>query len=134
MNKKDVESFGELLRNQRAGLLKKFRRVEEDLGTIAQDRESELEECAQEERSARLLASLDDRTVHAVREIDAALQRLVEGTYGICEGCEERIPVARLRILPATHFCTLCSEEETKKSATREARLSEEVFLESALP
>ncbi len=135
MNRKTVGSFEQLLRNQRNGLLQKFRRVEEDLGSIAEDRESELEECAQEERSARLLASLDDRTVRAVREIDAALQRLASGKYGICEGCGEKILVARLRVLPATRFCTSCSgEEETKKSSLTERRPSEEVFLESALP
>lgn len=135
MNKKTVESFEQLLHNQRNGLLQKFRRVEEDLGSIAEDRESELEECAQEERSARLLASLDDRTVRAVREIDAALQRLLNGRYGICEGCGKRIPVARLRVLPATRFCTFCSgEAETRKTSLTEGRPSEEVFLESALP
>ena len=91
MNKKTAESFEQLLRNQRNALLQKFKRVEEDLGSIAEDRESELEECAQEERSARLLASLDDRTVRAVREIDDALARLADGTYGICEGCDEKI-------------------------------------------
>jgi len=135
MDKKTVESFGRLLRDQRNGFLEKFRRVEEHLGSIAEDRESELEERAQEERSARLFASLDDRTVHAVQEIDDALQRLVAGKYGICETCGKRIQVARLRILPATRFCKNCSDQkETKRSSSIADRPSEEMALEAALP
>ena len=135
MDKKMVESFGRLLREQRNGFLETFRRVEGDLGSIAEDRESELEERAQEERSARLLASLDDRTVHAVQEIDAALQRLIAGKYGICEICGKRIRAARLRVLPATHFCKDCSDQkETSRSSSIADRPSEEMPLEAALP
>jgi RNA polymerase-binding protein DksA len=135
MDKKMIESFGRLLRNQRDGFLEKFRRVEEHLGSIAEDRESELEERAQEERSARLLASLDDRTVRAVQEIDAAFQRLVDGRYGICETCGKRILAARLRVLPATRFCKDCSDQkETKRSESIEEHPSEEMPLEAALP
>jgi DnaK suppressor protein len=134
MGKKMVESFGRLLRNQRTDFLEKFRRAEEDLGSMAEDRESELEERAQEERSARLLASLDDRTVRAVREIDAALQRLVDGKYGICETCGKKIRAARLRVLPATRFCKHCSDqEETTRSSSIEERASREMPLEAAL-
>ncbi len=133
MNKKTAESFRQLLRNQRNALLQKFRRVEEDLGTMAEDRESELEECAQEARSARLLASLDDRTVNAVREIDEALARLDDGSYGVCESCDEQILPARLRVLPATRFCTVCAGNQEKRSSTPETRSFEEVVLDSAL-
>jgi DnaK suppressor protein len=133
MDKKMVESFRRLLRDQRKGFLEKFRRVEEHLGSIAEDRESEVEERAQEERSARLLTSLDDRTVRAVQEIDAALQRLVDGKYGICETCGKRIRAARLRVLPATRFCMNCSDQkETKRSSSIEERPSEEIALEAA--
>ena len=44
----------------------------------------------------------------ALSEIDAALQRLVEGSYGICERCAEPIPWERLEVLPMTSHCTPC--------------------------
>ncbi len=115
MDQKIVQSFGALLRKQRKDLLEEFRRAEEDLQFIAEDRESEIEERAQEERSARLLSSMDDRTLHAVQEIDAALQRLVDGKYGVCEVCGRKIKSARLRALPATRFCKDCSVQEEAK-------------------
>jgi len=111
MDQKLLDSLTELLRKQREDFLKEFRTAEEGLEFIAKDRESELEERAQEERSARLLARLDDRTLHAVKDIDAALQRLLDGTYGVCEACGQNIAIARLRILPATRFCTECADQ-----------------------
>jgi RNA polymerase-binding transcription factor DksA len=44
----------------------------------------------------------------ALSEIDAALQRLVDGSYGICERCAEPIPWERLEVLPMTRLCTTC--------------------------
>jgi hypothetical protein len=46
--------------------------AEEGLEAIAEERESELEEHAQEEQSARFLTRLDDTILFAVKEIDAA--------------------------------------------------------------
>lgn len=118
MDKKSIESLTQLLRKRRQHYLEEFRRAEEDLGFIAEDRESEIEECAQEERSARLLASLDDRTLFAVREIDAALQRLLDGSYGRCEACRKKIAIDRLRALPATRFCKNCAGHKERSSLT----------------
>jgi DnaK suppressor protein len=44
----------------------------------------------------------------AVGEIDAALERLGNGCYGICARCTESIPFERLEVLPMTRFCTPC--------------------------
>jgi DnaK suppressor protein len=104
-----IASLAQLLRDRRQSFLNEFRNAEADLEAIAEERESELEEHAQEEQSARLLTRLDDRTLEAVREIDAALDRILKGAYGKCELCRKAIPIARLRALPATRFCKSCA-------------------------
>jgi RNA polymerase-binding transcription factor DksA len=40
---------------------------------------------------------------------DEALDRLAAGTYGTCETCGDRIPLARLRALPETPACVTCA-------------------------
>ena len=40
-----------------------------------------------------------------LKEIDAALQRIEDGTYGICEGSGKPIPKKRLEALPWTRYC-----------------------------
>jgi RNA polymerase-binding transcription factor len=118
MENKILHSLEDVLHGRRRDLLKEFWKDEEDLEFIAADRESELEERAQEERCARLLARLDDRTLHAVQEIDAALQRLSEGRYGVCDGCGKNIAIGRLRALPATPYCRDCAGREGKRPGT----------------
>lgn len=49
---------------------------------------------------------------NAVVDIDAALRRLEEGTYGVCEKCDEHIEVPRLQALPFVRLCVKCQSEE----------------------
>ncbi|MBI3994634.1 MAG: TraR/DksA family transcriptional regulator [Nitrospirae bacterium] len=47
-----------------------------------------------------------------LKAINDALQRLKEGTYGICEECGSEIPEKRLRVMPFTPFCVACQEKQ----------------------
>ena len=118
MKKEVLDSLQQLLSEQRGHFLREFRRAEEGLDVIAEEHESELEEHAQEEQTARLLTRLDDQTLHAVKEIDAALQKILDGTYGKCEVCHKSISTARLRSLPATRFCRRCAAQSESPPIT----------------
>jgi DnaK suppressor protein len=130
MNPKTIESLAKALRHQRQRLFKEAADTEADLAFIAEDRESEIEERAQEERTARLFARLDIRAKHAIEEIDAALQRITDRRYGICAGCERAIAVKRLRALPATRRCLACASAQEAGVPVTE----EEVSLRHAGP
>lgn len=60
------------------------------------------------EEMASQLAELDARELS---QIERALFYLRQGTYGICESCEHKIPVARLNALPYTTLCICCQRE-----------------------
>jgi RNA polymerase-binding transcription factor DksA len=54
-------------------------------------------------------------------DIEHALKRLEEGTYGICEACSERIEEARLEAMPAARFCIkdqALAEDELRRRTT----------------
>ena len=51
-----------------------------------------------------------DRRAGMLAQIDLALKKMDEGTYGRCEACEEEIAVARLRAHPFAVRCTGCQE------------------------
>ena len=112
MNQKTIELLAKALRYRRQELFKQAAETEADLAFIADDRESELEERAQEERAARLFARLDIRAKHAIEEIDAALQRIADGRYGTCTACGQVIAAKRLHALPATPFCLDCARAQ----------------------
>lgn len=46
-----------------------------------------------------------------------ALARLAAGTYGICDRCEDPIPLARLRAIPETHLCVGCKADRCRPLA-----------------
>jgi DnaK suppressor protein len=118
--------LAQALRRQRATLLKEFFDAEADLRSIAEDREAELEERAQEERDARILSRLDDRSLRGIQEIHGALRRMIDGTYGKCARCRRTVPIARLRALPTAELCVECGRKEERagrgRSATVEPR------------
>jgi len=47
-----------------------------------------------------------------LREIDEALERLDQGSYGMCEACGMDIPLARLRALAYARMCIECKEKQ----------------------
>jgi DnaK suppressor protein len=58
----------------------------------------------------RLATTATARSLAAsIADIDHALEKLEEGTYGICDGCGEPIPKARLEALPAIASCVGCA-------------------------
>lgn len=46
-----------------------------------------------------------------IPEIQRAIDRIHDGTYGICQGCQNDIPVGRLKVRPETRFCVSCQKE-----------------------
>ena len=51
-----------------------------------------------------------NQQVKELEEIEDALKRIQNGTYGICEMCDESIAIGRLRAKPFAKFCTPCRE------------------------
>jgi len=45
-----------------------------------------------------------------LEEINEALKKIEEGTYGICEMCEDEIQEDRLKIKPHAKYCIICRE------------------------
>ena len=54
----------------------------------------------------------DARRLMEIRKIDAALQRIDGGDYGLCEACGEMIAVRRLEIDPTALLCVNCASRE----------------------
>ena len=61
-----------------------------------------------EQRDIDLLRFAADSDV--LSEIRSALDRISDGTFGVCEDCGERIPAKRLEVLPWARYCVSCQE------------------------
>jgi DnaK suppressor protein len=67
-----------------------------------------------------LAIHLVDRNARLVREVEAALARLEDGTYGLCESCEEPIPIKRLDAMPWARLCVACQTRYEAQQAEEE--------------
>lgn len=99
-----------------------LREISEDL---RQGREGSKEEgkdtydLASEERDREISFILTDRDREKLQAIQDALERVQNGTYGICESCEAEISPARLNALPFTRLCVSCQAEFEKEMKTQ---------------
>ncbi len=66
--------------------------------------------------------SLNESQRKMLREVDEALDRIEEGTYGICDSCEKPIGLKRLQIKPFAMYCVQCQDliEKQTDSTPRE--------------
>ena len=79
---------------------------------------------ASEERDREISFILTDRDRDKLQEIQEALERIDEASYGICESCESEIAEGRLEALPFTRLCVNCQAEREKEA--KAARRSED--------
>jgi len=59
-----------------------------------------------------MASTLEDNSTHVLTEIDAALKRIDEGTFGVCTRCGKPIRAERLEALP---WATLCIDDKRKQ-------------------
>jgi RNA polymerase-binding protein DksA len=81
--------------------------TEEIVGSV----DNHLAETASATLDREIDYSLEDNAGHVLAEIDAALERIEEGTYGICETCGEPISEERLEAIPYTTQCIDCKRK-----------------------
>jgi DnaK suppressor protein len=59
-------------------------------------------------RDPQTVAALTASTRQSLADTAEALQRMNDGTYGICQHCGGHIPFERLEILPSARYCVPC--------------------------
>jgi len=88
---------------------------------------------ASNERDRELLLLLGDREREKIRHIEEALTRLEEGEYGICEDCEEEIPLGRLKAMPFARLCVKCKADLEKLQAQTKRFEEDRVYRDIAI-
>lgn len=74
---------------------------------------------ASEERDREINFILSDRDRARSQQIDEALARIADSSYGICESCGLDIAEERLRVLPFTRLCRDCQQDQEKEARSQ---------------
>ena len=88
---------------------------------------------ASSERDRELGLLLGDREREKIHSIDEALLRINDGDYGICEECDEDIPLGRLKAMPFTRHCVKCKSDLEKLQAQTKRVEEERAYREIPL-
>ena len=107
MDKQKLDDFKKLLLEQRHRALDDFRN-DRALGHAERDGAIDSGEAAELDADESTALELAGRESDLVEEVDAALQRIDEGTYGICERCGKPISEERLKALPTARYHVEC--------------------------
>lgn len=99
---KPVEHYEKILRARLAELERRLHKIEHDLDEAPNP---DFEERATERSNDEVLEEIGATGLNEIKAIRAALQRIEDGTYGICINTGEPIPEARLDAVP--HAATI---------------------------
>ena len=67
-------------------------------------------EQAQERENDEVVDAIGNETAQSIRVVQAALDRIADGTYGQCDSCGEAIGEARLAAIPEATRCVNCAQ------------------------
>ncbi len=123
MNKKEAKVFFELLTKKKEALMKGIQHIADDaLKTSQRDAAGDLSaysmhmaDVATDNYDREFSLGLADKEQNLLHRIDAALEKIENGTYGECETCEKKISKVRLKAVPYAELCIPCQEKQEKK-------------------
>jgi len=105
MNTEQLVILTEQLKTQRHKTLDKLANLQHELSIqVDDDTEEQVSDLMERELLLSRIQDLEDQ----LQAIEHALQRVAQGTYGICENCGQTIDPARLEIMPETTLCIHC--------------------------
>jgi RNA polymerase-binding protein DksA len=118
----DTDRFREALLDERRRVQAALQNLhDENSGTLSEDAGEEtaydnhLADTATETYDRELDYTLEENSEHLLAEIDAALKRIEDGTYGICTNCDGQIPEERLEALPRATLCIDCQRHQERQ-------------------
>ncbi|TML13715.1 MAG: hypothetical protein E6G33_11420 [Actinobacteria bacterium] len=118
----DTDRFREALLEERRRVEAALQNLhEESSGTLYEDAGEEtaydnhLADTATETYDRELDYTLEENSEHVLAEIDAALTRIENGTYGKCTNCGKQIPEERLEALPWATLCIDCQRDQERR-------------------
>jgi RNA polymerase-binding protein DksA len=77
---------------------------------VTQSHSGDSAEQAQERENDEVVDAIGNETAQSIRVIQAALSRIEDGSYGLCDSCGKDIGEARLAAVPEATRCVNCAE------------------------
>ncbi len=122
-NKKELEYFKKLILKIKEKILDEIKHISEDtLKKSQKDAAGDISgytyhmaDVATDTYDREFSLGLASNERQSLYELDDALKKIEEGTFGICEECKSLITKTRLKVVPFARLCVKCQEKKEKR-------------------
>ena len=115
MNKTQLKKFKTLLEQKRDDIIRRAQQtLSEDMTLDANELPDEMD-LASTEYLQSFTFRLRGREKTFLRKIQKALEKIEDGSFGLCEECEQPISLKRLEARPEAPLCIKCKEEQERE-------------------
>ena len=122
-NKKELEYFKKLILKMKEKMLDDIKHISEDtLKKSQKDAAGDISgytnhmaDVATDTYDREFSLGLASNERQSLYELDEAIKKIEEGTFGICEECKSLIAKTRLKVVPFTRLCVKCQEKKEKR-------------------
>jgi len=120
MRKAFLKTARETLEGMKRQLLAEIQQDLKQGRETSKDEGMDTYDLASEEREREISFILTDRDRGKLQAIEDALDRIDDGSYGVCESCDQEIAEGRLQAMPFTRLCVQCqADRETEAKQSR---------------
>ncbi len=116
MNKEELEEFKRILLERKEQISKNIQESKNEIGELQSSDASDEADFATISSDSAIEEAISKKQEKELEEIEYALKKIEDGTYGICEMCEEPIGIERLKVKPQARYCIVCREIVEKTS------------------
>ena len=117
MKKNKLKHFQSLLENIRTKIVGDVEKAHHNKKSSEVEQMADISDDAARSYGRKLQGDLEEHEWVKLKQVEAALKKVEDGEYGICEQCEQEILETRLEIMPYTEFCIQCLSEMEKQTS-----------------
>ena len=115
MTRKELNVFKKQLLSQKVLLLQGISAKMKGSPKTGDPEGGDVCDIASSDRERELTLRLGERGREKLRQIEEALERVEDGSFGTCEQCEAKIPKGRLKVMPFSTTCVACKSKQEKQ-------------------
>ena len=109
-----IQGLGQILIRRRDALRKALAGDLSSLKALRDQSRGDVLDAALDNALDEINSQLAEVESRELAQIENALEQMREGRYGLCQGCEKPIPLARMQALPYAILCIECQQEIEK--------------------
>ena len=122
-NKKDLKDFKKIVLKKKEEILDDLKHISDDTLRKSQKEASgdisgytyHMADVATDNYDREFSLGLASNERKALYDLDDALKRIEEGTFGICDVCKNSIAKIRLKAVPSARLCIKCQQKREKR-------------------